>query len=131
MRILTLNKGIAGRILASRRRSHAAADRVAGGIVADVRRRGDAGLFAWTRKLDGARLTPQTLQVSAKERRAGWGQISREVRAALEHAARNIRRVAEAQRPRSWSLKVEPGVRVGQRVFPLDTIGCYIPGGRF
>ena len=53
------------------------------------------------------------------------------MRAALEHAARNIRRVAEQQRPRSWSIDVEPGVRVGQRVTPLDTIGCYIPGGRF
>jgi histidinol dehydrogenase len=50
---------------------------------------------------------------------------------AIEHAARNIRRVAEQQRPRPWSITVEPGVRVGQRVTPLDTIGCYIPGGRF
>ena len=50
---------------------------------------------------------------------------------AIEHAARNIRRVAEQQRPRSWTITVEPGVRVGQRVTPLGTIGCYIPGGRF
>ena len=50
---------------------------------------------------------------------------------AIEHAARNIRRVAEQQRPRSWTVTVEPGVRVGQRVTPLGTIGCYIPGGRF
>ena len=49
----------------------------------------------------------------------------------MKHAARNIRRVAEAQLPRSWSMTVEPGVRVGQRVTPLDTIGCYVPGGRF
>src|SRR5258708_449072 len=50
---------------------------------------------------------------------------------AIEHAARNIRRVAERQLPRSWTMTVESGVRVGQRVTPLETIGCYMPGGRF
>src|SRR6202035_2766139 len=44
---------------------------------------------------------------------------------------RNIRRVAGEQLPRSWTITVEPAVRVGQRVTPLGTVGCYIPGGRF
>ena len=57
--------------------------------------------------------------------------MPRDLVRAIEHAARNIRRVAEEQRPRSWTMTVEPGVRVGQRVTPLGTIGCYIPGGRF
>ncbi len=61
----------------------------------------------------------------------GTRAVPKELRAALEHAARNIRRVAEAQLPRSWSFEVERGVRVSQRVAPIDTIGCYIPGGRF
>ena len=50
---------------------------------------------------------------------------------AIQHAARNIRRVAEKQLPRPWSLEVEPGVTVCQLVRPIDSIGCYIPGGRF
>src|SRR6267378_945890 len=33
--------------------------------------------------------------------------------------------------PRRWSMEVEPGVYVGQRVEPLEVIGCYVPGGRF
>src|SRR2546428_11723501 len=33
--------------------------------------------------------------------------------------------------PRPWNLEVEPGVHVGQRVEPLEVIGCYVPGGRF
>jgi len=57
--------------------------------------------------------------------------VPRELLGAIEHAARNIRRVADEQRPRSWTITVEPGVRIGQRVTPLGTIGCYIPGGRF
>jgi histidinol dehydrogenase len=131
MRILALSDRVAGEILAARQRGNAAAERVSARIVADVRRRGDAALFSWARRLDGARLTPRTLWVSAAERRAARHGVSRELRSALERAARNIRRVAEQQRPRSWSIAVEPGVRVGQRATPLDTIGCYIPGGRF
>jgi histidinol dehydrogenase len=131
MRILPLTEAVAERILAVRRRSDPAAERVAAGIIADVRRRGDAAMFAWTRRLDGVRVTPKTLWVSARERRAGARAVSRGLRVALEHAARNIRRVAEQQRPRSWSIVVEPGVRVGQRVTAIETVGCYIPGGRF
>ena len=118
-------------MLAARQHRDAAAESVASRIVNDVRRRGDAAVFAWTRRLDGIRLTPRTLWVSASERRAAARAVPKVLRAALEHAARNIRRVAEAQLPRSWSIAIEPGVRVGQRVTAIDTIGCYIPGGRF
>jgi histidinol dehydrogenase len=131
MRIEKLTDSVAAKLLASRHRSDVAAERVAARILSDVRRRGDAAVFAWARKLDRTRLTPKTLWVSRRERRDGRGKVSRELRAALAHAARNIRRVAEQQRPRSWQITVEPGVRVGQRVVPLDTIGCYVPGGRF
>jgi histidinol dehydrogenase len=131
MRILPLTDALTDRMLAARRHNDAAADKVAARIIGDVQRRGDAALFSWTRKLDGTRLTPKSLWMGAKERREGARQVSRELRSALEHAARNIRRVAEKQRPRPWSIVVEPGVRVGMRVTPLDTIGCYVPGGRF
>ena len=131
MRVLDLTDAVAKKILSARRGSAADAERVAAKIIADVCRHGDKGLFDWCRRLDGARLTPKTLWVSARERRAASRSISRELRTALEHAARNIRRVAEQQRPRSWQIVVEPGVRVAQRVSAIETIGCYVPGGRF
>ncbi len=131
MRILDLTDGVARKMLATRRRSDDAAARVAARIIASVRRGGDAALFRWAHRLDGARLRPRTLWVGASDRRAAAQKVSRELRQAIEHAARNIRRVAEQQRPRPWSITVEPGVRVSQRVAPLETIGCYIPGGRF
>ncbi len=131
MRILTLTSSLEEKLLAARHRRDVQAEAVAARIVGDVRRRGDPALFAWTRRLDGIRLTPKTLWVSATDRRAAARAIPQDLRRALAHAARNIRRVAEAQRPQSWSIAVEPGVRVGQRVTAIDTIGCYIPGGRF
>src|SRR5579862_7174476 len=131
MRIVKLTDAVAGRLLAGRRKGDAAAEAVAGRIVDDVRRRGDAALFGWTRRLDKMRVTPGTLWVTARDRRAALRDVSPELRLALQQAARNIRRVAEQQRPRSWNIAIQPGVSVGQRVTPLDTIGCYVPGGRF
>jgi histidinol dehydrogenase len=131
MRIVALTSRLEEKLLSARHRRNARAEAVASRIVGDVRRRGDAALFAWTRRLDDIRLTSKTVWVNSNERRAAARAIPKELRAALEHAARNIRRVAEKQLPRSWNIAVEPGVRVGQRVSAIDTIGCYIPGGRF
>lgn len=131
MRILRLTSRVEEKILGARHRRDVRAEAVASRIVGDIRRRGDAALFAWSRRLDDIRLTPRNLWLSPNERRAAVRTIPKDLRSALEHAARNIRRVAEAQLPRSWSIAVEPGVRVSQRVSAIDTIGCYIPGGRF
>ena len=53
------------------------------------------------------------------------------MRAAIRLAIRNVRRVALEQRPRVFSVDVQPGVRVEQRVQPLERVGCYLPGGRY
>ena len=131
MRILKLTDAVAAKFLARRSVHDAAAERVAARILADVRKNGDAALFRWALRLDGLRLTRKSLWISRAEIRAARRNVPRELVRAIEHAARNIRRVAGEQRPRSWTITVEPGVRVGQRVTPLGTIGCYIPGGRF
>jgi len=131
VRTLKLTEEVAARFLARRSSHDAAAERVAARIVADVRRNGDAALFRWTMRLDKLGLTRKSVWISDSEIRSARRNAPRELLGAIEHAARNIRRVAKQQRPRSWTVTVEPGVRVGQRVTPLGTIGCYIPGGRF
>jgi histidinol dehydrogenase len=131
MRILKLTEVVAAKFFVRRSSHDAAAEQVASRILADVRRSGDAALFRWTHRLDGLRLSRGTIWISRAELRAARRDVRRDLLRAIEHAARNVRRVAEQQRPRSWTIAVEPGVRVGQRVAPLGTIGCYIPGGRF
>jgi histidinol dehydrogenase len=131
MRILKLTDAVAAKFLARRSSHDAAAERIAARILADVRKNGDPALFRWALRLDGLRLTRKSLWISRAEIRAARRNVPRDLVRAIEHAARNIRRVAGEQRPRSWTITVEPGVRVGQRVAPLGTIGCYIPGGRF
>lgn len=131
MRILNLNKATEALLFRTRESEDRAALTTATKIVGDVRRRGDLALFQWTKRLDGVDLGRQEVWISPGEFAAARKRVSREFLRAVEHAANNVRRVAERQLPQEWSLRVEPGVNVRQIVRPLEAIGCYIPGGRF
>lgn len=131
MRILGLTREVQERLLGSRRSHNSDAERVAARIVNDVRRRGDAALFSWMSRLDHVSLNAKTVWVSRSDMRAARRQVSHSFVKAVAHAAKNIRAVARRQKPQQWTLEVEPGVRVAQRVTPIETVGCYLPGGRF
>jgi histidinol dehydrogenase len=131
MRILKLTQRTEADLMKVREGQDRAALQTAELIVADVRKSGDAALDQWTQKLDGRDLAREGLWISRKEYLAARQRVSREFLHAAAHAAENVRRVAEQQKPREWNLQVEPGVRVGQIVRPIETIGCYVPGGRF
>jgi histidinol dehydrogenase len=131
MRVLPLTSANEEKVFASRRASSRDAERVASRIVADVRRRGDAALFSWTKRFDRVSLTPRAVWVPPAELASARKSISKAFLDAIEHAARNIRAVARRQKPLEWTIEVEPGVRAGQRVRAIDSVGCYLPGGRF
>jgi histidinol dehydrogenase len=131
MRIMRLTPAVEKKLLRTRQKHDAEAQRIAARIVQDVRRRGDAALSSWVKKLDDVDVRRESLWITKGEIRAARKQVSREFLRALEHAARNVRRVAEKQLPKPWTLEVEPGVKIGQLVRPISAIGCYIPGGRF
>jgi histidinol dehydrogenase len=130
MRIVKLTKNVERALLRWRRERDEQAHRVAGRIVADVRKRGDVAIREWTNKFDGVDLRAG-MWVSSREIEKVANDVAKETRIAIEHAARNIRAVAERQLPREWTLEVEPGIKVGQVVRPIEAIGCYVPGGRF
>ena len=131
MRILKLTPAVESRLLKLRAAQDRTAYRVAEKIAADVKRRGDYALDHWSRTLDGVDLRNQSEWVSRRELAAARKSVSYNFLRALAHAARNVRRVAEKQLARPWSLRVEPGVEIRQIVRPIDSIGCYIPGGHF
>ena len=131
MRVLRLTGATEERILARRRGRDRGAVRIASRIIRDVQRRGDAALFAWTKRFDRVALNRDNAWVSAREMRDASRRVSSDFLAAVTHAARNIRAVARRQKPHGWAVEVEPGVRVRQRVQPIENVGLYIPGGRF
>src|SRR6478736_5539951 len=97
-------------------------------IVESVRRKGDPALLAFAKAFDG--LTGP-VEVTAAEIEAGARAVPADVQAAIRLAASHIRRVARRQVPRPWTISTAAGVRVTQRVLPLDRVGCYVPGGRY
>jgi histidinol dehydrogenase len=98
------------------------------GIVERVRTAGDSALVGFARRFDGAR---PPLEVAAGEMQRAAEQVDPSVRRAIRQAARNIARVAFAQIPAHKDITVAPGVSVEQRIEPLASVGCYVPGGRF
>ena len=131
MHIVKLTPRIEKWLLARRARQDNKAQSVAAEIVADVRRRGDVALFAWTKKFDHVNLAREGVWISRKDVRSAERHVSATFLNAIKRAAKNVRSVAEKQLPRPWSFDTEPGVRISQRVSPIESIGCYIPGGHF
>src|SRR5260370_36127033 len=70
------------------------------------------------------------MRITDSEMRAGWKRASRELKDALRIAEKNIRQFCEWQKPKPWT-RSGSGISLGQLVRPLDSAGCYVPGGRF
>ena len=105
-------------------------DAVVHKILAEVRQGGDEGVREYAVRFDG--LGPdQPLQVTRAERQNAWEATDEGLRAAMRLAQANIRAFAERQLPKAWSFRPQDGMEVGQIVRPLDSVGCYVPGGRY
>jgi histidinol dehydrogenase len=99
-------------------------------ILREVRRKGDRALFAYTRKFDHVRLTPETFAVTRSQMEAALAALPKAERRALQVAARRIAAFHHKQRQRSWSYQDSLGVTLGQRIAPLERVGVYVPGGK-
>jgi histidinol dehydrogenase len=98
-------------------------------IVEDVRRGGDRALLAARAHFDGVS-RKQPLRIAPGELHRAWEETSPELHAALKLAARNIAEFAKRQLPHDWDTEPVPGVKTGQRVRPIPSVGCYVPSGR-
>ena len=99
-------------------------------IAESVRKGGDAALLRLRARFDG--ISPQSpLRIPEVELQLAWESTPEPMRQALKTAARNIRAFAVRQRPKDFDLKPALGVATGQRVIPLASVGCYVPGGRY
>ena len=117
------------RKLANRGSRYAEVEPVVRRIVADVRRRGERAVRKYAEQWDGVR-PQESLQVSEQEIHAAWKSAAPELKTSLRKAAANIRRFCEWQKPVDWT-RTRKGITVGQIVQPLDSVSCYVPGGRY
>ena len=96
-------------------------------IVDDVRTRGDAALIDYTARFDKVQLSE--LRISEEELRRLASGVDERVLEALRLAIRNVREFHKRQVEESWTIEPAPGVRLGQRITPLERVGLYVPGG--
>jgi histidinol dehydrogenase len=101
-----------------------------GRIVADVRKHGDRALRRYAEQLDGLK-SKQSLRIANAELEQAWSAVSEQFKQALKIAAGNIQQYCEWQKPQQWRNAVAPGINVGQVVRPVQSAGCYVPGGRY
>lgn len=101
-------------------------------IIQAVRDEGDEALARFGRQFDGAKsLTSDAIGVSVGEIDKAFDQIDPEMVRTLEYSADNIRRFHEAQLPpEMWMKEIRPGVLVGERATPIDSVACYSPRGK-
>jgi histidinol dehydrogenase len=92
-------------------------------ILADVRKRGDAAVRAYTRKFDGVSARDFSLEKRLEA-------IPRQQLDALRAAHERIRAFHERQLQKSWHFTDADGTRLGQQVSPLERVGLYVPGGK-
>lgn len=98
-------------------------------LVAGVRDRDDHALLEYTKRFDGVELSRERLRVSSEEIQAAYREVDPETVEAIKTAARFVRRFHRKQLPKEWFTELERGVRAGQLVRPLASVGVYAPGG--
>ncbi len=116
-------------LLESKREASEEVGTAVAGILADIRRRGDAAVIECTARFDGLELTPGTLAFTAAEIDAAAARVPAPTRAALELAHDRIRAHHEKQRPLDVTYTDDVGVTLGTRWTPIEAVGIYVPGG--
>jgi len=115
--------------LAERGKDTSSAEKAAVPIIRDVRRNGDAAVRKYAQRWDKLE-DSKPLRIAPEEMQAAWEDLSTDMRAALQQAATRIRQFCRWQMPREWN-RTANGIRLGQIIRPLESVGCYVPGGQY
>jgi sulfopropanediol 3-dehydrogenase len=101
------------------------------GILADIEARGDAAVRDLAQKFDG--YAAPSFRLTSSEIEAAMQQVTARDMEDIRFAQTQIRRFAEAQRASMTDIEVEtlPGVFLGHKNIPVQSVGCYVPGGKF
>jgi sulfopropanediol 3-dehydrogenase len=120
-----------GRPEAERARDDAEVRDVVERTLADIEARGDAAVRELSEKFD--RLSRPSFRLTPSEIEGAIAKVPARDLADIEFAQRQIRRFAEAQKASMTDVEIEtiPGVILGHRNIPVQSVGCYVPGGKF
>ena len=100
-------------------------------ILKDIETRGDVAIREMSEKFD--KYSPSSFRLSQQEIDDLIGQLSERELADIKFAQEQVRKFAQAQRDTMLDLEIEtmPGVILGHKNIPVQSVGCYVPGGKF
>ena len=106
-------------------------DQIVADICADVQRRGDVAVIAYTNQFDGTQAqTMADLTLSQDDLKAAFFRLPENVQTALKTAAERVESYHQHQKQASWSYTDADDTLLGQQITPLDRVGIYVPGGK-
>jgi sulfopropanediol 3-dehydrogenase len=101
------------------------------GILNDITQRGEAAVREYSKRFD--KWDPPSFRLSEKDIDDCMKQLPASVKSDIEFAQKQVRNFALAQRASMKDIEVEtmPGVVLGHKNMPVNSVGCYVPGGRY
>ena len=96
-------------------------------ILADIRGKGDKGIAATMRRIDGHRLKPSQFRISESELEGSVRKLEKWKLKAIKESIASISDFHRHALPQSWTAKNKHGATIGERFYPLDRVGLYIP----
>ena len=100
-------------------------------IMASVKTRGDAAVRELSQQFD--KWSPPSFKLSAEDIKTIMAKVAPGTLDDIKFAQAQIRNFAQHQRAAITDIEIEtlPGVKLGHKNIPVDSVGCYVPGGRY
>lgn len=98
-------------------------------IIRDVRSEGDKALLKYTQKFDDVKIPRTKLRVSESEISGAYQNINPAMVDTLKEIISNINKFYRKQLPKSWTIKQQDGIELGEKFMPIDRVGVYVPSG--
>ncbi|BAD63706.1 histidinol dehydrogenase [Shouchella clausii KSM-K16] len=111
--------------------SHGKVEQTVASLIARIEKEGETAVRELSRQFDN--WDPEQFRLSAEEIEKIVRSVPDQVKADICFAQEQIRHFAEQQRASIQDIEVEtrPGVFLGHKNIPVNSVGCYIPGGRY
>ena len=134
MKLVKLNEEVKKEVLKElSERSHSGNDdftAVVDEILENVRANGDKAVFEYTKKFDGADISKDNFIVSKEEIDEAYEKVDKKLIDVIRKSLQNIKSYHERQVRQTFIDDSKPGIILGQRIIPLETVGLYVPGGK-
>jgi sulfopropanediol 3-dehydrogenase len=100
-------------------------------IISNIETNGDEAVREYSEKFD--KWTPKSFRLSKEEIAACYSELDEQVISDIRWAQAQVKNFAQIQRDSMKDVEVEtlPGVTLGHKHIPMESVGCYVPGGKY